>query len=113
MDSPERVSLIAFTDTTKRVCSFSAISMFLIMIFIIGPFSKISVVSMFMKILILLLLCYTIYVNTQQTYFLQNINQAALVKEVSSQLSINIIGSYLFTLFIGILILFVAKSLIY
>jgi hypothetical protein len=110
MNSNEHFSLNTFTETTKRVCTCSAISIFLIVIFIISPLSRLFLISIFMRIVILLLLAYTIYLNSQQTEYLRTASQIKLSNEVSSQLNINIICSYVFTLFIGLLIIFVLKS---
>lgn len=110
MNPNEHFSITTFTDTTKKVCTCSALSIFLIVIFIISPLSRFFITSNFMKIVILLLLFYTIYLNTIQTNYLRNVNQKNLSKEISSQLSINIVCSYVFTLFIGLLIIFVIKS---
>jgi hypothetical protein len=110
MNSNEHFSLNTFTETTKRVCTCSAISIFLIVIFIISPLSRLFLISIFMRIVILLLLAYTIYLNSQQTEYLRTASQIKLSNEVSSQLNINIICSYIFTLFIGLLIIFVLKS---
>ena len=103
MNSNEHFSLNTFTETTKRVCTCSAISIFLIVIFIISPLSRLFLISIFMRIVILLLLAYTIYLNSQQTEYLRRASQIKLSNEVSSQLNINIICSYVFTLFIGLL----------
>lgn len=110
MDSNEHFSLNTFTDTTKKVCTCSAISIFLIVLFIITPLSRFFIASIFMRIVILLLLAYTIYLNSQQTEYLRNASSMKLSSEVISQLNINIICSYIFTLFIGLLIIFVFKS---
>jgi hypothetical protein len=110
MNSNEHFSLNTFTDTTKRVCTCSAISIFLIVLFIISPLSRFFVTSIFMRIIILLLLTYTIYLNTQQTEYLRDASKLKLSNEISTQLNINIVCSYLFTLFIGLLIIFVLKS---
>lgn len=110
MNSNEHFSLTTFTDTTKKVCTCSAISIFLIVLFIISPLSNLFLTSIFMKIIILLLLVYTIYLNSQQTNYLRNASKQKLSTEISSQLNINIICSYVFTLFIGLLIIFVLKS---
>ena len=63
-----------------------------------------------MKILTILILAYTLYLNSQQTEYLRQANQQKLSNEISSQLSINIVCSYVFTLFLGLLIIFVIKS---
>ena len=110
MNSSEHFSLNAFTDTTKKVCTCSAISIFLIVLFIISPLSRFFITSILMRIIILLLLAYTIYLNFQQTNYLRSASQMKLSNEVSSQLNINIVCSYVFTLFIGLLIIFVLKS---
>jgi hypothetical protein len=110
MDTGEHFSLTTFTDTTKRVCTCSAISIFLIVLFIISPLSNFFVTSLVMKLITLLILIYTIYLNNQQTNLLNNANNMTQPREVKSQLNINILCSYIFTLFIGLLIIFVIKS---
>lgn len=111
MDSNNQLSTIAFTDTTKKVCICSAISLFLIVLFVISPLRNIFLVSPIMKFVIMLLLLYTMYLNNEQTNILRKAFQIPnLSNEVRSQLNINIICSYVFTLFIGLLILFVIKS---
>lgn len=110
MNSNEHFSLNIFTDTTKKVCTCSAMSIFLIIVFIISPLSNFFMVSSLMKIITLLLLFYTIYLNIQQTEYLRKASSAKLSGEVSSQLRINIVCSYIFTLFIGLLIIFVLKT---
>jgi hypothetical protein len=110
MNSNEHFSLNTFTDTTKRVCTCSAISIFLIVLFIISPLSSFFMTSIFMRIIILLLLAYTIYLNANQTDYLRNASKLKLSNEVATQLNVNIICSYVFTLFIGLLIIFVLKS---
>ena len=110
MTSNEHFNLITFTDTTKKVCACSAISIFLIVLFVISPLSNFFLTSVFMKLVTLILLSYTIILNIQQTNYLRNASQLKLSKEVSSQLTINIVCSYVFTLFIGMLVIFVIKS---
>ncbi len=110
MNSNEHFSLTTFTESTKKVCTCSAMSIFLIVLFILSPLSRFFITSIFMRIIILLLLAYTIYLNSQQTTYLSNASQMKLTDEISAQLSINIICSYVFTLFIGLLVIFVLKS---
>lgn len=110
MSSSEHFNLTTFTDTTKKVCTCSAISIFLIVIFIISPLSNLIFISTIVKLAVVILLAYTIHLNMEQTNNLKTAKQMALSSEVSSQLSINIICSYVFTLFIGLLIIFVIKS---
>ena len=110
MNSNQHFSINTFTDTTKRVCTCSALSIFLIVLFIISPLSNFFLTSVFMKILTILILAYTLYLNSQQTTYLRNASQLKITNEISTQLNINIICSYIFTLFIGLLVIFVLKS---
>jgi hypothetical protein len=110
MNSSEHFSLGTFTDTTKKVCTCSAISIFLIVLFIISPLSNYFITSTIMKIITLTLLSYTMYLNVLQTEFLRNASSMKLSGEVSNQLTINIVCSYIFSLFIGLLIIFIVKT---
>jgi hypothetical protein len=99
-----------FTDKTKKICICSSISIFLIVLFIISPLSNFFFISLFMKCIIIFLLIYTIYLNNTQINYLIEAKQFKQTNEVYSQLNINIICSYLFTLFIGLLIFFIIKT---
>jgi len=98
------------TNVTKQVCICSFVSIVLIVLFIISPLSTFVLTSSFMKIIILLILGYTIYLNNHQTNILSLSKNSSQSFEIQSQLSTNIICSYVFTLFLGILLIFVIKS---
>ena len=98
------------TDVTKKVCLCSFVSIVLIVLFIISPLSSFLMTSSLMKILILIILGYTIYLNSHQTNILSLSKKLSQTPEIQSQLSTNIICSYIFTLFLGILFIFVIKS---
>jgi len=98
------------TDVTKQVCLCSFASIVIIVLFIISPLSTFVLTSSFMKIIVLIILGYTIYLNNHQTNMLSLSNMSAKSFEIKSQLSTNIICSYVFTLFLGILLIFVIKS---
>jgi len=110
MDANNSFNLTIFTDITKNVCMCSAISISIIVLFIISPLSNFFKTSLFMKIIALIILCYTIYLNIKQTNLLSRASGSAHSEKIKSQLNINIICSYVFTLFIGLLIIFVIKS---
>jgi capsular polysaccharide biosynthesis protein len=63
-----------------------------------------------MKILALILVIYTIFLNNNQTNLLKAANELTGSEQVKSQLNMNIICSYVFSLFLGLLILFIIKS---
>ena len=110
MDSAVPFNLMIFTDSTKKICTCSAISMFLIVLFIITPLSNFFITSSVMKIVVLIILAYTIYLNTLQTNSLRTALGFVKSENVTSQLNINIMCSYIFTLFLGLLGIFVIKT---
>jgi hypothetical protein len=112
MDLDAPFNLIIFTDSTKKICTCSAISIFLIILFIISPLSNFFITSTLMKIVVLIILVYTIHLNMIQTNYLKNATNVANTDIVLSQLNTNIICSYIFTLFLGLLGIFVVKSFI-
>jgi hypothetical protein len=99
-----------FTNVTKKVCMCSFISMFLIILFILSPLSNLIKTSFLMKLIIIGLLIYTVYLNNLQTEILRNANLENKTAEVMSKFNTNIICSYIFTFFLGLLTIFVIKS---
>ena len=98
------------TDKTKKICICTFISMSLIILFIITPLSNFFITSIFMKSIAILILAYAIYLNTEQSFILQNISKDNKSKEFLSQLNINIICSYTFSIFLIVLLLYTVKS---
>lgn len=101
-----------FEDNTKKVCTFSTISIFLIVAFVISPLKHYYMLSTLFKIIAILLLSYSMYANIQQTEHLRNASKQNVSNEIANQLSINIMCSYVFTLFIGLLIIFTMKTFV-
>ena len=112
MDSSTPFNLIIFTDSTKKICTCSAVSIFLIILFIISPLSNFFMTSILMKIIILIILAYTIYLNIIQTNYLRSATNVVNSENVMSQLNTNILCSYIFTLFLGLMGIFVIRSFI-
>ena len=112
MDTEIPFNLLIFTESTKKICTCSAISIILIILFIISPLSNFFITSTLMKIVVLIILVYTIHLNMIQTNYLKNATNVANTEIVLSQLNTNIICSYIFTLFLGLLGIFVVKSFI-
>lgn len=96
-------------DNTKKICAGSFISMFLIIVFIISPLSSFVMTSFIIKILILVILAYSIYLNLQQSKHLQNYADN-ISQEMKAQININMVCGYIFTGFLGLLFIFVIKS---
>lgn len=96
---------------TKNICLCCSISIFLILLFVISPLSNFFKTSLFMKIVIIFILGYTFYLNIIQTNQMKLYYNNSKSQEITNQLNTNIICSYVFTFFIGLLIIFVIKSL--
>jgi hypothetical protein len=108
MDSD--LNLNIFTKVTKKICMCSFTAMFLIILFILSPLSNLIKTSAFMKVIIIGVLFYTIYLNNIQTNTLRSANVSGKNADVASQFNMNIMCSYVFTLFLGLLTFFVIKS---
>ena len=63
------------------------------------------------NLVVLMLLIYTLYLNHLQTKLLREARRIANSEQVSAQLGMNILCSYIFTTFIGLLFIHVIKSL--
>jgi undecaprenyl pyrophosphate phosphatase UppP len=111
MDSSTPFNLVVFTDSTKNLCTCSALSIFIIVLFVISPLCNFVKLSAFMKLVVLMLLIYTLYLNHEQTKLLREARRIANSEQVNSQLGMNILCSYIFTAFIGLLFIYVIRSL--
>lgn len=98
-------------DLTKKICLCTLVSILLIILFIITPLSGFFKTSLFMKIITLILLGYSIYFSIHQSTLLRTMDQNNASPQVSSLLNTNVICSYIFTLFLALLFLFVCKHL--
>jgi hypothetical protein len=106
----EELNLNIFTNVTKKICTCSFIAMFLILLFVLTPLSNLIKTSATMKIISVILLIYTIYLNNIQTVSLKNTNMKNKPANVVSQFNMNIICSYIFSAFLLLLTFFVIKS---
>jgi len=97
-------------DITKQICAYTLVVIFLIILFIISPLKSFTVISKIFRIIILIILGYTIYLNYYQTNILRSGNTQNSDIEFSNQLNSNITVSYVYTLFLVVLFIFVLKS---
>jgi hypothetical protein len=105
-------NLSIFTQETKNICLCTATSIMIIILFVISPLSNFFRTSLIMKILSIGIMLYIIYLNYNQTDLLRSATLVADSELVKSQLNINILCSYVFTFFIGLLIIFVFKNMV-
>jgi hypothetical protein len=111
MDPFDIKSIKNDNDITKQICSYTFIVIFLIIIFIISPLRSFTIISKIVRIIILIILVYTVYLNYKQTNMLRTGNTQNGNIEFANQLKTNITISYVFTLFLVLLFIFVLKSL--
>ena len=105
--------IVEFTKSTQNVCICVGISMLFIIIFMMTPLNSFMLSSIFGKVIILTLLGYTLYYNTTQTNkFSKNFNVNIWNQnETWKQIKTNIICSYIFSLFLLVLIISVIRKI--
>jgi energy-converting hydrogenase Eha subunit C len=99
-------------ESVQKLGMYSFISMMLIIVFVISPLNKIPILSLLMKIIILCLLAYTGYLCNAQITFMKKATNASQSTTIKNQLTANILGEYVFILFLGLLFIFVLKSIL-
>ena len=110
--NPQPFNLTIFTKETQNICLCTTLAIIIIILFIISPLSNFFKTSLFMKIVSLRILAYILYLNYNQTELLRSASLVSQSEQVITQLNTNIICSYVFSLFIGLLIIFTFKSII-
>jgi hypothetical protein len=97
---------------TKSIFLYSLVSIILIIIFIISPLN-LFLISPLIKIIIVIILGYTFYLNIKQIDILRKQSSQSTNNDpdFSNQIKTNIFTSYVFSLFIFLLIIFVIRRL--
>jgi hypothetical protein len=103
--------IIEFAKSTQNVCICLAISLFLIILFIMTPLNTFILSSIFGKVVILTLLGYTIYYNTMATNKFTNNFNISFTSGDWNVLKTNIICSYVFSAFLIILMISVIRQI--
>lgn len=105
----ENYELNTYLKSTKNVCLCTVISIFLIILFVISPLKNLFITSMIGKIFAVIILGYGLYTNIVNTNIFLNNNN---VFEGSwNSIKTNIFCSYIFSLFIFILLVTVFRKL--
>jgi hypothetical protein len=90
-----------YAESTKHICKCTIISIIMILLFIISPLNKFTLITVIGRFIIILLLVYTILMNT---YLASNFTISFIDGEWNP-LKTNVLCSYVFTLFLlGLLI---------
>lgn len=104
--------IIEYAKSTQNVCICLAISLFLIIVFMMTPLNTFILSSIFGKVIILTLLGYTIYYNTIATSKFTNEFNISLTSGDWDVLKTNILCSYVFSAFLIILMLSIISQIL-
>ena len=110
--NPEPFNLKIFTDDTKSICMCTAIAIVIIILFVISPLSNFFKTSLLMKLISISIIGYILFLNYTQTNLLRAASSVTESEAIRAQLNSNIITSYIFSFFIGLLAIFTFKSII-
>jgi hypothetical protein len=103
--------IVEYAKATQDVCMCLSLSIFLIVLFILSPLNKFLLTSIFGKVIIILLLGFTIFYNIKQTGKFSKDFDVSLLLGDWSTIKTNIAYSYIFTVFLLILLVTVLKNL--
>jgi hypothetical protein len=99
-NSSSTLIIIEFAKATQNVCMCLGLSVILIILFMITPLNTFMLSSIFGKVIILSLLGYTLYYNTQQTNKFVNNFDIDLWNDNWNPLKTNVLCSYIFSVFL-------------
>lgn len=111
MSSSSSTMIIEFAKSTQNVCMCLSITVFLIILFMMTPLNTFLLSSIFGKVIILTLLGYTIYYNTTKTINFSSNFDVSLTSGNWNAIKTNILCSYIFTLFLVLLMLSVIRRI--
>ena len=111
MTSSASIIIIEYAKTTQNVCMCLAVSLFLIILFMLTPLNTFILSSIFGKVIILTLLGYTIYYNTKNTNKFANNFHISITSGNWDALKTNIVCSYIFSAFLLVLMFSVIRSI--
>lgn len=110
--NPQSFNLTIFTEDTKSICICTAAAIIIIIMFVVSPLSNFFKTSLIMKMIALRIMVYIVHLNYTQIELLRSAMLITESEQVKAQLNTNIICSFVFTFFIGLLIIFTFKSII-
>ena len=91
--------IMSYADTTRKTCLCTAASIVLIIAFIMTPLNDFVMTSFLAKIVISILLSYSIFATLSQTTALKTQYRVSLTSGEMDSVKINVICSYAFSAF--------------
>ena len=101
----DTVYINTYVENTKNTCFYIILSIFLIFLFIFGPLNRYIITSIIGKIILIVVLSYALYQNTNSTMSFSKLTNTIFTDGPWTTIKTNIACSYLFSLFILFLIL--------
>ena len=98
-----------YIKNTKNICLCTTVSIILIFIFILSPLNRFVISSIIVKLFIILFLAYILYKNIYFTFDFTKSNNISLYSSWNN-IKTNIVCSYIFSLFIFLLLLTVIRT---
>jgi len=105
-------NITIFTEDTKSICICTASAIVIIILFVISPLSNFFKTSLFMKAIAMRIMAHILFLNYNQINILRAASSVAESDIIRAQLDANIMCSYIFSFFIGLLAIFTLKSII-
>ena len=107
--------IIEFSNATQNVCMCLGVSVIFIILFMLTPLNSFLLSSIFGKLLVITLLGYTLYYNTQQTNKFAKKSGVNILHTNDSwnSLKTNILCSYIFSALLLVLIISVIRKIFY
>jgi len=103
--------IIAYAKSTQNVCLCISVAALLIILFIMTPLNSFVLSSVFGKVIILLLLGYTIFYNVMKTNIFSRKFNINMLGGGWDPIKTNIVCSYIFTGFLLVLFFTVLQQL--
>jgi hypothetical protein len=100
MEDQNTYFIMSYADTTRKTCICTAIAIVLIMAFIMTPLNDFVMTSFLAKIVISILLSYSIFITVTQTTSLKRNYGVSLTSGGMDSVKINVICSYAFSTFL-------------
>jgi len=111
MEDPNTYFIMSYADTTRRTCMCTAAAIVLIMAFIMTPLNNFVMTSFLAKIVISILLSYSIFITVKQTTSLKTHYGVSLTSGAMDSIKMNVICSYAFSTFLLFLLFSVLSRL--
>ena len=104
--------VVEYVKSTQNICMCLGISVLFILLFMMTPLNSFMLSSIFGKVIILTMLGYTLYYNISQTNNFSNNFNISLTSGNWDTLKTNITCSYIFSLFLLVLMLSILRKIL-